>query len=78
MVVGGRRVPTVGVVDDGGVVLLAAVPARQLMLENILGLRSTWYGENAVAHRCLHSSAPSSSPDVHQAARLARQSVLNC
>jgi hypothetical protein len=60
VVVGGCGVPAVGVDDDGGVVLLATVPARRLMLENILGLCSTWHGENAVAHRCLHSSTTSS------------------
>ena len=60
VVVGGCGVPAVGVDDDGGVVLLAAVPAQRLTLENILGLRLTRHGENAVAHRCLHSSATSS------------------
>jgi hypothetical protein len=60
VVVGGCRVPAVGVDDDDGVVLLAAVPARRLTLDNILGSRSTRHGENAVAHRCLHSSATSS------------------
>jgi len=59
-VVSGREVPVVGVDDDGGVVFLAAVPARQLTLENILGSRSTRHGENTVAHRCLHSSVTSS------------------
>ena len=58
--VGGCGVPAVGVGNDGGVVLLAAVPAQRLTLENILGSRSTQHGENAVAHRCLHSSATSS------------------
>ena len=60
VVVGGCGVPAVGVDDDGGVVLLAAVPAQRLTLENILGSRSTRHGENAVVHRCLHSSATSS------------------
>ena len=59
VVVGGCGVPAVGVDDDGGVVLLAAVPAQQLMLENILGLRLTRHGENAVVHSYLHSSATS-------------------
>ena len=62
VVVGGCGVPAVGVVDDGGVVLLAAVSARRLTLENILGSGSTWHGENAVAHRCLHSYATLSRP----------------
>ena len=53
VVVGGCGVPAVGVNDDGGVVLLAAVPTRRLTLEYILGSRSTRHGENAVAHRCL-------------------------
>ena len=60
VVVGGCGVPVLGVDDDGGVVLLAAVPAQRLTLENILGSRSTRHGENAVAHRCLHSSATAS------------------
>ncbi len=60
VVVGGCGVSAVGVDDDGGMVLLAAAPACQLTLENILSLQSTQHGENAVAHRCLHSSTTSS------------------
>ena len=50
-----------GGVDESGALAPAAFRARQLMEENILGLRSTRQGESAVPHnKCLHSSATSS------------------
>ena len=73
MVVGGCGVPVVGVNDDGGVVLLSAVPARQLTLENILGSRSTWHGENAVVHRCSIASTILGWAALSEAAEMMEQ-----
>jgi hypothetical protein len=56
---GGCRASAVGV-DESFPLGPAAVRTRRLMLENILGSRSTRQGESAVPHKCLHSSATSS------------------
>jgi len=53
---GGCGASAVGV-DESGALVPAAFRTRQLMLENILGSRSTRQGESAVPHKCLHSSA---------------------